>query len=233
MIDDAFDLSGSPPKPLSVKEGRQLDVILSRRVEPEERDRLERILLNRIKSRKEDLHKMLVMMSDHWTYRIFIILLLLASPLVAWRMYLSHFINQRLKEIRAAGLPTNGEELNRYYPAVPDDQNAALALTRVFELRRNFLDSRSNLVFNFKLPKRGAPLSAEQVELLKDYVAMNSAMVVEADKALDLPASRYPVDCTRLLNTPLPHLARLKNLTELYQYAAFLAMQSGRLDRAS
>src|SRR5438093_467416 len=68
MIDDAFDLSGSPPKPLSVKEGRQLDVILSRRVEPEERDRLERILLNRIKSRKEDLHKMLVMMSDHWTY---------------------------------------------------------------------------------------------------------------------------------------------------------------------
>ena len=84
MIDDAFDLSGSPPKPLSVKEGRQLDVILSRRVEPEERDRLERILLNRIKSRKEDLHKMLVMMSDHWTYRIFIILLLLALGGGGW-----------------------------------------------------------------------------------------------------------------------------------------------------
>ena len=55
----------------------------------------------------------------------------------------------------------------------------------------------------------------------------------KADKALELPASRYPVDCTRLMNTPLPHLSRLKNLAQLYQYAAFLAMQSGRLDRAS
>ena len=42
--------------------------MLSRTVKPEERDRLEMILLNRIKSRKEDLEKMLATMSDHWTY---------------------------------------------------------------------------------------------------------------------------------------------------------------------
>jgi hypothetical protein len=165
--------------------------------------------------------------------RISIILLLLALPWVAWRMYLSHYINQRLAEIQTEGLPTNGEELNRWYAAVPDKQNAALALTHVFNLRRHYPDNRSNLVSHFKLPRCGEPLSAEQAELLEGYVAMNSAMFPEADKALELPASRYPVDCTRLMNTPLPHLARLKNLAELYQYAAFLAMRSGRPDRAS
>ena len=162
-----------------------------------------------------------------------VLLLLLAVPLVAWRMYLAHFINKQLREIRAAGLPTNGEELHRWYAAVPDSQNAALALTRIFELRRNFTDSRSNLTYNFKLPGRGEPLTADQAEWLEEYVAMNTAMFAETDKALALPESRYPVDYTRLMETPLPHLARLNTLAKLHEYAAYLAIRSGRFDRVS
>jgi hypothetical protein len=68
MNDDAFDLSGSPPKPRSAEEKNQLDEMFSRMVKSEERDQLERTLLDRIKSRKEDLAKMLRTMNDHWTY---------------------------------------------------------------------------------------------------------------------------------------------------------------------
>ncbi len=64
--------------------------------------------------------------------RIAIALLLLVLPLLAWRMYLSHTISKELGKIRAAGLPTNGEGLNRWYAAGPDDQNAALALGSAF-----------------------------------------------------------------------------------------------------
>src|SRR2546426_10125380 len=106
---------------------------------------------------------------------ILIVLLLIALPLGGWRMYLAHVINRELAEIRAAGLPTNGEELNRWYAPVPDNQNAALVLTQAFDLRRNYSDSRSNLIHNYKLPKRGVALTSEQAELLKGYIALNEA----------------------------------------------------------
>jgi hypothetical protein len=153
--------------------------------------------------------------------------------LAAWRIYLGIGINRQLAAIRADGLPTSGEELNRWYAAVPDDQNAALVLTQAFELRRNYADSRSNLIHNFKLPKRAEALSSEQVESLKGYVAMNDPMLAKADEAVRLPASRYPIDCSLLMNTLLPHLAWLKNLAEVHQFTAYLATQSGHPERAT
>ncbi len=157
---------------------------------------------------------------------IIVLLLLLGLPLGGWRLYLAHVINRELAAIRAAGLPTNGEELNRWYPAVPDSQNAALVLMQAFALRRVYPDSRSNLIFNFRLPKRAEALSPDQTELLRGYTALNETRVRKADEALKLPASRYPVDCSRLMSTPLPHLTWLKEIAELHQYAAFLGMAS-------
>ena len=126
--------------------------------------------------------------------RVCFVLFLLALPLFGWRAYLALHINHELAKIRTAGLPTNGDELNRWYAAVPDNQNAALVLTQAFALRRNYPDNRSNLVDNFKLPGHGEALSPEQVELLKGYLALNEARRKKADEALALPACRYPID---------------------------------------
>jgi len=156
-----------------------------------------------------------------------LLLVLLGLPLLGWRMFLAHVINQQLAEIRAAGLPTNGEELNRWYAPVPDNQNAALVLTQAFDLRRNYSDSRSNLIHNYKLPKRGVALTSEQAELLKGYIAMNKECLRKTDEALQLPASRYPIDCSRLMYTPLPHLSWLKSIALMHQYSAILEMESG------
>src|SRR5947207_593690 len=111
------------------------------------------------------------------------LLLLIGLPLATWRVYLAHVINNQLAQIRAAGLPTDGAELNHWYASPPDNQNAALALTQAFDLRRNYSDSRSNLIHNFKLPKRGEALSPEQAELLKGYIELNEARLAKADEA--------------------------------------------------
>lgn len=155
------------------------------------------------------------------------LVVLLVLPLVAWRVYLSLVINKQLAKIRAAGLPANGEELNHWYAAVSESQNAALVLTQAFALRRDYSDSRSNLINDFKLPKRGEALAPEQIELLKGYLALNEARLKKADQALTLPASRYPIDYTMLMNTLLPHLAWLDDIAELHQYAALIEMDSG------
>lgn len=166
--------------------------------------------------------------------RISVILLLLVGlPLIGWRAFLAIVINKKLADIRAAGLPTNGEEVNRWYPAVPDNQNAALLMTQAFALRKLYPDNRTNLVFNFELPRRGKRLSPEQSELLRGYVAMNEARMIKADEALQLPACRYSMDCSQLMNTPLPHLTWLKGIAELHQYSALLALEAGNPMAAS
>jgi len=74
----------------------------------------------------------------------FVLLVFLVISLVVWRVNLAHDVDAKLQAIRAAGLPTNGKELNAYYPAVPDNENAALVMTQAFALMRNYPDSRSN-----------------------------------------------------------------------------------------
>src|SRR6267142_4686844 len=113
-----------------------------------------------------------------------IVLFCLLIPFFIWRLWLFWGVDHQLARIHAAGLPTNGDEVNKWYAAVPESENAALVLTKAFELRRNYPDSRSNLVWNVKLPPRGQTLTPEQSELLAGYVEMNSAALEKADEAL-------------------------------------------------
>ncbi len=165
--------------------------------------------------------------------RLAVLPVLLALALLLWRAYLGATINRQLTLIRTAGWPVNGAELNRWYAAVPDAQNASLVLTQAFALRANYPDARSNLLTNFKLPKRGEGLTPEQAELLRGYVTLNEARLKKADEAIKLPACRYPIDCSLLMFTPLPHLAGLKDLCELHQCAALLNLESGHTSAAS
>jgi hypothetical protein len=156
-----------------------------------------------------------------------IVLFCLSIPFLIWRLWVVWAVDSQLARIRSAGLPTNGDEVNKWYAAVPESENAALVLTKAFELRRNYPDNRSNLVWNFKLPARGQTLTSNETELLTDYVEMNAPALAEADEALKLPRSRYPIDCSFCGQTPLPHLAWLKNLAEINQYKAELALAKG------
>src|SRR5689334_8271406 len=104
--------------------------------------------------------------------RTSIILFCLALPIIGWRCWTRWLANSQLIAVRRAGFPTTGDELNQWYATVPESENAALVLTQAFALRRNYADSRSNLVWDFKLPRRCQALTPEQAELLKGYVEL-------------------------------------------------------------
>jgi hypothetical protein len=158
---------------------------------------------------------------------------LLVIYFIVWRVNLAREVDVKLAAIRTAGLPTSGAELNAYYPAVPDNQNAALVMTQAFALIRNFPDRRSNdEVTNFKIPPRGQSLTAEQETLLSSYVAMNEAALAKASEALKLLRSRYPVDFSPGLNTSLSHLIGLRELGRLAEFRSLLALDSNQPNNA-
>jgi hypothetical protein len=165
--------------------------------------------------------------------RLAIVLVALLLAFTTWRVWLTLDVNRRLGAVRAAGFPINGEELNRWYVAVPDKDNSALVLTQAFALHHTYSDNRSKQVWDFKPPRGRQPLSSAEAALLREYVEMNSAALAKAGEALKLVACRYPIDCSLLAQTPLPHLANLKKLVLLNQYRAELAIQGGDMEGAS
>ena len=60
------------------------------------------------------------------------LLLLLLAPAIR-KYYMSWQIEKELAAIRAEGLPTTLEELEAWYPEVPDGENAAILYEKAFE----------------------------------------------------------------------------------------------------
>lgn len=157
----------------------------------------------------------------------FILLVVLVISFIVWRVILAHDISTKLAAIRAAGLPTSGAELNAYYPAVPDDKNAALVMTQAFALMRNFSDSRKEKIADFRIPPCGQPLTLAQKRLLSSYVKMNRAALAKAREAIKLPRSRYPIDFSQGLNTRL-YVRPLSELCRIAEYRALLTSASNQ-----
>lgn len=162
---------------------------------------------------------------------VLVLFALLVVGFIVWRVNLAHAVNTKLAAIRAAGLPTNGKELNAYYPAVPDNENAALVMTQAFALIRNLPDRHSNEeLAKLETPPRGQTLTVEQKRLLSSYVATNAAALAKASQALKLPQSRYPVDFSPGLDTSLSHLGGLRELGGIAQCQSLLAADSASSD---
>jgi hypothetical protein len=151
---------------------------------------------------------------------------------IVWRLRLQHEVNTKLALIKAAGLPTSGVELNAFYPAVPDAENAALVLAKAISLWRTYPDKRSGEVAFFKLPQRGQPLSLDEKALLSGYVQMNTHALAKARESFNLPRSRFSLDYSLGVLTPLPHLAGVKRLAQLAQFESLLATDAGRWSEA-
>jgi len=141
-----------------------------------------------------------------------ILVLVGIAGFAVWRVRLALDLNRELAAIQAEGLPVNGDQANVYYTAVSSSSNAALRMADAFELLTNLHGQRSNAVLAINFPARKQSLSADQLELVADYCAMNADALAMAESAGKLPASRYPMDLTWDAATMLPHLGPLKRL---------------------
>jgi hypothetical protein len=151
---------------------------------------------------------------------------------IGWRWQLNREVDSLLASYRAAGLPTNGEELNAFYPAVPDNENAALHIMQAAELLQEYPDDRLVELRRFQVPRRGEDLSPDQEVLLQGYIDLNRNALAKVIQALELPKSRYPVDLSAGLYADLAHIGRVRQLGQLFQYQCLLALAENRLDDA-
>lgn len=145
-----------------------------------------------------------------------------------WRLRLSHEVNYRLAAIRSAGIPINHAETDKWYAAVPDEQNAALVITQALGLVCTYSDARAKEMGRLKPPMRTNLLTAADKILFSGYVDMNRPALAKAREAFALPQSRYPIDLSFGAETPMPHLSQIKALAMIASFEAILAGESHR-----
>jgi hypothetical protein len=172
--------------------------------------------------------------------KIFIRLLIAAACLVlltivlfsVWRVRLANDVERRLAAIRAAGLPASGTELNSYYPAVPDSENAALVITQAFANMACYPDERSNAVAKFKVPAGSQPLTSEQKQLLAGHVELNRVAIQTAMQRLLRSKCRYPIDMSPGFATLVPHLPQIRDLAQTICFEGMLAAEDNKPQEA-
>ena len=149
---------------------------------------------------------------------IAVCIIIAVAAFVVWRVNLARDVDAKLQAIRAAGLPTSGAELNAYYPAVPDNENAALVMTQAFALMRDLP--------KIELPPRTKKLTAKQWLLITACLETNHEALARARQAVLLPKSRYPVNLTPGCDALLPHIAKIRQLATLANFETLFALES-------
>ena len=166
-----------------------------------------------------------------WMARVFQWLAcLLLLWFLAWRVLLYRDIEHRFAALRAAGLPTSGQELNEWRLQVPENENGALILTQAFALTRTFPDRRSNSVVVPELLKRTNQWSAATHAMVAEYVLTNTTAISKVREAARFQHFRFSADFSYGPETELPHLSQLKSLARIIALQAALAAEDGRAD---
>ncbi|HAB15593.1 MAG TPA: hypothetical protein DCE44_03990 [Verrucomicrobiales bacterium] len=142
---------------------------------------------------------------------------------------------RRLAQLRAEGLPTTPAELDRWYAAVPADENIAIPLLDAVTSLRLPANTDTNLPFvgHAATPPRGQALAEPVRSRMVALVADNRESLEGIHAALQRPRVRFPVNLSAGANTLLPHLPSLKRSAQALALEALLAADQGNSDRAS
>lgn len=142
---------------------------------------------------KQTMKELSRLLRRHWIVSFFLVGMTLLAVLTI-RNLLAQPQDPRLTAIRQAGYPVTLSELNTYYPAVPDDQNAALVYQRAF-LAELFTNNVANdLTSNVNI-RRGEQLPGEICSQLAAALATHAAACQLLYSATNLSGSRYRSTC--------------------------------------
>ncbi|MCF6284230.1 MAG: hypothetical protein L3K26_03460 [Candidatus Hydrogenedentes bacterium] len=139
-----------------------------------------------------------------------------------------------LEQIRAvqreAGEPVTLEELDAWYPQVPDAENAALLYEDIFtELEA--IDPEGTRVEAL----RDATEEYEQIgdypvehrEALKTFVADAEPALALLEAAVVRPKARFPIDLSEGMEAELPHLSKMRNAVRVLYLSSEAALLNG------
>jgi hypothetical protein len=168
--------------------------------------------------------------------RLLAIAAVVAVTFVLFRVSQQSRTRNYLDAIRKEGFPASLEELNAWYSLVPFEENAAMKFIAAGDAQVNpqaDLLSRLPVIGKVRdIPAANAGLPAEMREVIAAHLADNQSTLDLAHEAASLTRSRYPMDLRQGANTLLPHLSRLKALTQLLKLDALLNSDRHRPDPA-
>ncbi|GMV93318.1 MAG: hypothetical protein AMXMBFR82_30960 [Candidatus Hydrogenedentota bacterium] len=138
----------------------------------------------------------------------------------------------KLKErIREAGQPLTFEELNAYYPAVPDEENAAL----VYQEASVLLDAIDPngatvdaLLRSLELSSRNDASLPELQQEIGAFLERCGGVFVHLERAATLPKARYPIEFSVGPTEAPAHYGYLKRCLRLEKLRALHAILEGR-----
>jgi len=142
-------------------------------------------------------------------------------------------IDGKLAAIKAQGLPTNFAELNDYYAAVPDADNAALLFTQAhgqivdWNINDNWIGVGSNSVLFATNPITPVAKTA-----LQGLITSNQNALKLIHEGTSKTKSRYPVDLRQGIKAPLTHLFETKQALLLLRLESIHHLAQGRKQQA-
>ena len=171
-----------------------------------------------------------------------------ASPLPAniRGAFASPEIQSRLAAFRKVGHPTTLQELDKWYPSVPADQNAATTLWPLLSAHYNdpgndkltLSDAESK--FLNELDERSGSSSGYAYQPISESLLKRADVLVQKHKeslgqirqALSRQKCRYPIALSKGFATRLPHLARMKLCCRLLHARSLVECERGNIDQA-
>jgi hypothetical protein len=129
-----------------------------------------------------------------WPRRVLVVFLVLAALYTAYRYTLHRMVEAKLDEIRKQGYPVTLAELDKWYPQVPPDENAASTYIEVFgKMQRPGKEMDKSLpIEGFgDLPEHGKPMPDEMKKVISDYLAMNEETLRLLRKAAIMRHCRF------------------------------------------
>ena len=150
--------------------------------------------------------------------RLFLIFVLVLGLLFGvYRIQLERLVKKSEEAYLALGYPLDLAELNDLYPAVPDEENAALLYVAASELVRLEDDDIERLPY-FGIPDErelGPPMSMEMRARIASFLDRNAEAYKLLHEAASYPRSRYPVELRDGHYADMPYLARARNNARL------------------
>ncbi len=145
-------------------------------------------------------------------------------------------LQKEIAAIRAAGYPTNFEELNEYYSIPEGVPNAADIYTKAFDAYQKPTGELAD-----HLPIRGpkvradprSPLDPNNVEAIISDLQTNKATLEFLDKAAAIEHCRYDMDFSKGIMLIIPNLTEIKRCAQLLAEQTMLLAHQGDGDAAA
>lgn len=163
-----------------------------------------------------------------WPWIFLAAVVLLAGATQTFRLVKRSAVEGELTALRQEGYPTAVQDLPRWQGLLADSQNASLKILEAAD----YLALEPDAFRRELWPMGAEALASEQREALAELLTNNAPALEVLHEGLRLDKAVYPIDYTRGPAALVPHLAKIKSLSQLLKAEAILFSEEGQVERS-